>query len=361
MKKIIIIALAIVMVVVIGIVAISAKFNKEQKEELTVGVIFNGSITDKSWTQSHYEGLVSATQQLGLQLIYKENVKEEAAGEQIYDLVQQGCQIIVATSFGFGEAMQQAAKEYPDLCFFHATGVVGDDNLSTYFGRIYQIRYLCGVVAGLQTQTNEIGYAAAFPYSEVNRGINAFALGARAVNPNATIYVEWCNSWEEDKALTDAVTQLIEEHDIDVLTVHSDSVAYMDLCDKRDIKIIGYNKDCSKDYPGTYLTAAVWQWEAFYLPCFTECVQNKSVGKSYWGGVESGMVSLAPLTSNVTPEAEQIVKEYRKQIESGVFDVFYGPVYDNTGILRIAEGENMSDESLLNEFDWYVEGVVICE
>lgn len=361
MKKIVIIAITIVVVVVIGIVAISNAFDRDVDKEITVGVIFNGSITDKSWTQAHYEGLVAATQELGLPLLYRENVTEAMASEQIAQMIEQGCQIIVATSFGFGEAMQEAAQEHPDVCFFHATGVVGGDNLTTYFGRMYQIRYLCGVVAGLQTQTNEIGYAAAFPYAEVNRGINAFALGVRAVNPDAVVYVEWCQSWEDDAALISAVEQLIQNHDIDVLTVHSDSIAYMDICDENNIDIIGYNMDCAQDYPDTYLTAAVWEWEQFYMPCFTECVQNKSTGKNYWEGIETGIVSLAPLTDNVAEDTHQAVNQYKERIESGTFDVFYGPIYDNMGVLRIAEDENMSDASLLNEFDWYVEGVIVCE
>lgn len=117
MKKIVIIAITIVVVVVIGIVAISNAFDRDADKELTVGVIFNGSITDKSWTQAHYEGLVEATQKLELPLLYKENVTEAAAAEEIEELIEQGCQIIVATSFGFGEAMQEAAAQYPDICF----------------------------------------------------------------------------------------------------------------------------------------------------------------------------------------------------------------------------------------------------
>lgn len=361
MKKIVIFAITIVVVVVIGIVAISNAFDTDTEKELTVGVIFNGSIEDKSWTQAHYEGLVAATQGLNLSLLYKENVPEDEAAEDIAELIEQGCQIIVATSFGFGEAMQEAAARHPDIYFFHATGVVDRDNLTTYFGRMYQIRYLSGVVAGLQTQTNEIGYAAAFPYAEVNRGINAFALGVRAVNPDAVVYVEWCQSWEDDATLVSAVEQLIEDHNIDVLTVHSDSIAYMDVCNKKDIDIIGYNMDCAQEYPDTYLTAAVWEWEKFYTPCFTECVQNKSTGRNYWEGLETGIVSLAPLTDNVAEDTQKVVNQYKERIESGTFDVFYGPIYDNAGVLRIAEGENMSDASLLNEFDWYVEGVIVCE
>jgi len=281
--------------------------------------------------------------------------------ENIQELIDEGCEIIICNSFGFGEWVVQMAEKYPDIYFYHATGVEEGDNLASYFGRIYQMRYLSGIVAGLQTESNEIGYVAAFPISEVNRGINAFALGVKKVNPDATVYVEWTGSWTDDVMCEEAVNTLLAEHDIDVLAMHSDSNKPLEIAEEKGIWSIGYNIDNSGKYPNTYLTAPVWEWQNFYEPQILACLHKKFHGKHYWEGVETGLVSLAPFTGNVKPGTAEIVEAEREKLESGLFDVFYGPITDNAGNLRVAEGESMSDASMLNEFDWYVEGVVTDE
>ena len=132
----------------------------------------------------------------------------------------------------------------------------------------------------------------------------------------------------------------------------------LEIAQQEGIMSIGYNLDNSQDYPDTYLTAAVWDWEEFYTPVILKCLQGKFVGKHYWEGIETGMVSLAPLTNLVDKETEAIVNREMEKLNSGTYDVFYGPIYDNEGNLRVEEGECMTDNAMLNEFDWYVEGVV---
>lgn len=360
MKKVFIVAVIIVVAIIIGIFVINIyeADTEVTKETTKVGVILNGSIDDRSWSQSHYEGLEATAQELNLSIIYKEYVVPEEIPGIIDEFVKEDCKVIVANSFEFGEYINEAAKEYPEIYFLHATGVGEDKNLSTYFGRIYQIRYLSGIVAGLQTETNEIGYVAAFPIPEVNRGINAFTLGVRSVNPDATVYVSWTNSWNDDTATADATNKLLVNHNIDVLAMHTDSLMALEIAQQEGIMSIGYNLDNSQDYPDTYLTAAVWDWEEFYTPVILKCLQGKFVGKHYWEGIETGMVSLAPLTNLVDKETEAIVNREMEKLNSGTYDVFYGPIYDNEGNLRVEEGECMTDNAMLNEFDWYVEGVV---
>ncbi len=364
MKKFVATTAAILLVIIVGIFFITAK---EQTTEITdeqtkVGLILNGSCKDNNWGQSHYEGLLKCATELNLSILYRENVPEDSrCRDNIQELIDEGCEIIICNSFGFGEWVMQMAEEYPDIYFFHATGMGEGDNLASYFGRIYQMRYLSGIVAGLQTQSNEIGYVAAFPMSEVNRGINAFTLGVKKVNPDATVYVEWSGSWIDDDMCEEAVNQLLKEHDIDVLTMHTNSNKTLEIAEEKGIWSIGYNIDNSGQYPGTYLTAPIWEWQDFYEPQILSCLQDKFRGKHYWEGVETGLVSLAPFTENVKPGIAEAVEAEKEKLESGLFDVFYGPITDNKGNLRVAEGESMSDASMLNEFDWYVEGVITDE
>lgn len=358
MKKVIIAAVVILSTLIAGILFISRQ--QVDSENLKVGVLLNGEKNDKNWSQSHYEGIEATAEELGLQVTYYENVPQtEECIDYMKTLIAEGCEIIICNSYGFGPYALELAKEYPEVCFFHAAGVETAENLTTYFGRMYQMRYLSGIVAGLQTETNQIGYVAAFPISEVIRGINAFTLGVRSVNPDAVVYVEWCNSWTDDKAAAEATRTLVLNYDIDVLTMHTDSLRPLEIAEEEGIWSIGYNTDNSKKCNGTFLTAPVWNWENFYIPRIRECQQGIFSGRNYWEGAESGMISLAPLTEHVKEGIAEVVEQKMQEISSGTFDVFYGPIYDREGVLRIPEGESMSDEAMLNEFDWYVEGVRI--
>lgn len=363
MKKIIIIALGITAALIIGLFCISVYETEEQNMEKTVkvGIILNGLKNDRSWSQSHYDGIAETSQQLGFDILCRECVSAEDAPTVIKELIASECEIVIANSAIFGDAVIEAAEKYPHIYFYHASGTAADKNLASYFGRMYQIRYLTGIAAGLQTETNEIGYTAAFPISEVNRGINAFTLGVQSVNPDAVVYVNWINSWNDDEAAREATEKLIENHNIDVLAMHTDSMAPFAVAEENGIMSIGYNFDNSSLYPDSCLTSAVWDWEQYYTPHLRKCLQGKFTGKNCWEGIDTGIVEMAPLCPAAKEGIEEKTEQAFERLASGVFDVFYGPVYDNEGNLRIAEGESMTDDSMLNEFDWYVKGVVIDE
>lgn len=364
MKKIVCVIAGVLIVIVAGIFLINGKKENTDvtKEKTKVGFLLIGSCDDNSYNQSHYEGMEKTAETLNLEVTYKENVPtDEKCKETIEELIENGCEIIICNSYDFGTWALQAAEENPEVYFYHATGVVQSKNLATYFARIYQIRYLSGIVAGLQTETNEIGYVAAMPISEVNRGINAFTLGVRAVNKEATVHVAWSGSWTEDAAAEQAAEELISNYNIDVITMHTDSNKVLEVAEKNNVWSIGYNVDNSNLYPKTFLTAPVWQWENYYEPYILKCLQGKFKGEHYWEGTSTGVVGLAPLTGNVKEGIEERVRQEQEKLEAGIFDVFYGPITDNTGQVRVEEGENLSDDTMLNRFDWYVEGVVVHE
>lgn len=361
MRKILAIAAGIMIIIMAGIILISVRETDLEvtRNKTKVGFILNGTVDDHSWGQAHYEGMELCANSLNLEVYYRENVPaDERCTEYIEELIDLGCEIIICNSFGFGEYALEMAKEHRDIYFFHATGVEETDNLATYFGRIYQMRYLCGIVAGLQTETDEIGYVAAFPLSEVNRGINAFTLGVREVNPDAHVYVEWTQSWTGDVEAEAATEKLLGEHNIDVLTIHTDTNRTLEIAEERGIWCIGYNMDNFELYPDTFLTAPVFEWENYYEPHILECLQGKFVSKHYWDGAETGIVSLAPLSRNVKPGIQKAVEMATQKFLSGTFDVFYGPVTDTDGNVRIREMESMTDNEMLGAFDWYVDGVV---
>lgn len=364
MKRIGIVAGILIFAIVVGIFVIRVQETDTDvtKQKTKVGMILNGTVQDHSWSQSHYEAMKKTAQKLNLDVQYRENVPDDERCESVLEeLVNSGCEIIIGNSFNYGEWELKIAADHPEIHFYHASGVEESSNLATYFGRIYQIRYLCGIVAGLQTRTNEIGYVAAFPLSEVNRGINAFTLGVRSVNPDAVVWVEWSNTWGEDEPTEQAARKLLGAHDIDVVAMHTDSLKVLEVADELGVWSIGYHMDNSELFPDTWLTAAVWNWEDFYEPRILECLQGKFRGIHYWEGMESGVVALAPLSPNVSPQAGPAIEAEKKKFESGTFDVFYGPVKDQDKTVRVGEGESMTDEAMLNGFDWFVEGVRFLE
>lgn len=362
MKKVIITSAIIFAAIIAGIIVMTMKPWENSDGEYKVGLILIGEKDDKSYNQSHYDGLSKTAGELNITALLRENIPtDESCCGTIEELIEDGCKVIICNSFAYGEFIEKMAPEYPDVYFFHATGVGSGRNFASFFGRMYQMRYLSGIAAGLRTETNEIGYIAAFDIPEVNRGINAFTLGVRSVNPDAKVYVDWCGSWTDEEAAAQSFKDLTENHRIDVMAMHSDARSPLELAEETGIWSIGYNFDNSADYPKSYLTAAIWQWEKFYTPKISECMNNIFVGKHYWESSDTGMVALAPLTANNAPEAAAIIEAEAARLNNGTYDVFYGPITDNQGNIRVAEGESMSDEVLLNSFDWYVEGVEINE
>lgn len=328
-------------------------------KRMHIAMVMTGARDDHSWNESHYEAMKKVAHKLNLEVDYYENIPNDSTAENIMEqAIDRGAQVVIATSFDFGDKVLKMAMRHPDIKFLHATGTRTAPNLSTYFGRIYQMRYLSGIVAGLMTKNNRIGFLAGLNISEVNRSINAFALGVQKVNPEAKVYVSWSGSWIDELMADDATSYLIDTVGVDLLTVHVDALAPYEIAEKKNVWIIGYNNDNSKLYPKRFLTAPIWRWENFYEAKILEIIHHKFISRDYWLGVESGVIDLAPLTEHVDDSIRVLVEQERKRIEQGIFDVFFGPIIDNHGVVRIESGESMTDAEMLNHFDWYVKGVI---
>ena len=242
------------------------------KDEIKVGVLHLSDPAEGSgYTYTHDLGIQGMQQNLGLsddQIVRKINVSdsdEDATKQAIQECIDEGCNIIFATSWGYMEATAEMAEEYPDVYFSHGTGYMSNGrNFNNYFGRIYQARYLSGIVAGMNTTTNKIGYVAAMDNSnsEVTGGIDAFALGIYSVNPDAKVYVKVTNSWYDPEAEENAAKTLLDM-DCDVIAQHCDTEYPQTLAQERGVYSIGYNSDMSKNAPEACLCSVIWNWSAF--------------------------------------------------------------------------------------------------
>lgn len=330
------------------------------KGPIVVGFIYTGPIGDGGYTYAHDQGRLQVEKELkdqGVKTIFKESVPESQEVEKVMkDMIDQGAKIIFATSFGYMDYVEKVAKEYPDVKFLHCSGYKMGANFSNYFGRIEEPRYLSGIVAGLKTKSNKIGYVGAFDIPEVVRGINAFTLGVQSVNPNAKVQVTWTNTWYDPAKEKDAAKALLADG-CDVIAQHQDTTGPQVAAEEKGVWAIGYNTDSRNAAPKAYMTAPVWNWGPYYVKQVKDLMNGTWKAESYWGHMKEGIVDLAPLTEVAPAEAKAKVEEVRKKMLDGSFNVFAGPIKDQTGKVRIEAGKAMSDQEQLSN-DWFVEGVI---
>ncbi|MBP3771503.1 MAG: BMP family ABC transporter substrate-binding protein [Treponema sp.] len=357
MKKIVKIALA-VMAMSALLVACNKKESKTTaitKDNIMVGFVYIGSINDHGYTEAQDQSRLALVD-MGIQTMYKENVPENSDCEKaIRDLIDAGCNVIYTTSFGFMDSTINVAKDFPNVKFGHCSGFKTAENVSTYFGKMYEARYLAGIVAGLQTKTNKIGYVAAFPISECIRGINGFARGVQSVNPDATVDVVWTNTWYDPTKEKQGALELLNRG-CDVIEQHQDTTAPQVAAEEKGAFAIGYNVPSPSAAPKAYLTAPIFHWATFVKDDVEQMLAGTWTSRKYWEGLSSGMVDLAPLSDLVVPEAAEKVAVARTAIENGSLKIFEGPILDQEGNEKVPAGTVMTDDEVWN-MTWFVKGV----
>lgn len=344
-------------------------FEAIPKEEIKVGVIHIGNPADGSgYTFAHDQGIVGMQKALGLedsQIIRKNNVNDTdptATETAIRECIEEGANIIFGTSWGYMDTMEALAEEYPEVIFSHGTGYKSNGtNLNNYFGRIYQARYLSGIVAGLKTESNIVGYVAAMGIdnSEVTGGINAFAMGVNSVNPDAKVYVKVTNSWYSPSEETNAAKALLAEG-ADVIAQHCDTPNPQLEAEKSNAFGIGYNSDMSKDAPKATLTSAVWDWSAYYTYAVENVIKGTWTGENYYGGMKEGLVDIAPLNEALVADGTKAAVESAKAaILDGSLNVFDGVIETNDGKTVGEAGKTLDDATITGGINWYFKNVVL--
>jgi basic membrane protein A and related proteins len=330
----------------------------EPEEAFKVAFVYIGPPGDLGWTYEHDRGRKMLEEEYGdaVETTYIENVPEGPdAARVIRDYAQQGYDMIFTTSFGYMDPTLEVAQEFPNVLFEHCSGYETADNMSTYFGRMYQPRYLSGIVAGEMTEANQIGYVAAFPIPEVIRGINAFTRGVRSVNPEAVVSVVWTNTWYDPVKEREAAVALLDEG-VDLVTQHQDTTEPQKAAQERGALSVGYDSDMRSFVGDTVLTSPVWNWGTYYVDTVGAAMNGEWETHQFWGGMETGVVELADYSPKVSEDVRNTVASERERIVDTDWDIFCGPVKDQDGNVVVAEGECMSDEDMLN-MNFFVEGV----
>ncbi len=340
------------------------------KENIKVGVLHISDPAEGSgYSYTHDIGIQGMQENLGLsdsQIVRKLNIDDgdaKAVEKALQECVDEGCNVIFTTSWGYMKPTADMAEKYPDVYFSHGTGYMSNGkNFNNYFGRIYQARYLSGIVAGMNTKTNKIGYVAAqdSTNSEVTGGIDAFALGVYSVNPDAVIHVKVTNSWY-DPAAEKAATEKLLAMGCDVMSQHCDTPYPQTLAQEKGVYGIGYNSDMSKETPKSCLCSVIWNWSAYYTSAVKSIIDGTWDGSNYYGGMSEGLVEITDLADFCVKGTQEKVDDASLLILSGKFNVFDGVMQTNDGKTVGEAGKTLDDATITGGINWYYKNVVVEE
>ncbi|MGN0495406.1 MAG: BMP family ABC transporter substrate-binding protein [Lachnospiraceae bacterium] len=339
------------------------------KEDIKVGVLHLTDPAEGSgYTYTHDLGIQGMQDNLGLsddQIVRKINISDsdtKATRQAILDCIDEGCNVIFTTSWGYMETTSEMAEEYPDIYFAHGTGYMSNGkNFTNYFGRIYQARYLSGIAAGNKTKTNKIGYVAAMDItnSEVTGGIDAFAMGVYSVNPDAKVYVKVTNSWFDMEKEEQYAKDLVAIG-CDVLAQHCDTEFPQQVASKNNIWGIGYNSDMSLNTPDATLCSVIWNWSAYYTSMVESIIEGTYDGSNYYGGMKEGLVDITGLNETLNDEETiSAIEDARAKIMSGEFNVFDDVIETNTGETVGKKGSTLDDATITGGINWYFKNVSV--
>ena len=334
---------------------------KAHAAPVKAGFVYVSPITEAGWTRQHDEGRKAVEAALGsqVQTTFVENVPEGADAERVIrDLAATGHQIIFTPSFGYMEPTLKVAQDYPNVKFESITGYKTAPNVASANARYYEGRYLAGIAAGRMSQTGVAGYVAGFPIPEVLQGINAFALGMRSVNPQATVKVVWLNVWFDPPKERDAAMALFNQ-DVDVIAFHTGSTAVMAAAQERGKLAVAYHSDMRRTGPDAQIVAVTHQWGSYYTERVRAVQNGRWKSGSVWGGVREGMIRVGDFGSRVPAAVQKEVLAAQKAVGAGRLHPFRAgkaAVRDNAGQEVIPAGQTLSDLQIL-QMNWLAEGV----
>ena len=335
-------------------------------DKVKVGFVYLTTPGDHGWTYAHEVARQDVEKHFGnkVETTFVENVPEGPdSARVIRELAKQGNEIIFTTSFGYMDHTIKVAKEFPNVKFEHITGYKRSPNVATGNIRFYEGRYVQGVVAGLMTKSNKIGYLASFPIPEVIQGINAFGIGLRSVNPKAEVSVIWVNSWYDPVKEADAAKVHIAEG-ADILAQHTDSPAMLQTAQKAGVHGFGQSSDMKAFAPKAQLFSSVNNWGPYYISKIQQMMDGKwSTGDgpdhwagNTWVGMADDYLVLSPF-ENMPADVAKAAAQAAADIKSGKNKIFTGPIKDNAGKLRVPAGKTLNDGELFQTLDYYVDGI----
>ncbi|MFO1069740.1 MAG: BMP family ABC transporter substrate-binding protein [Geminicoccaceae bacterium] len=328
--------------------------------EPKIAFIYGATAQDGGWNEAIDAARVQVEQIPGVTVAVTENVPEEATAlRNAIDLyVKRGFNIIVGTTYGYSDGILEAAKQYPNVAFVNASGATNAANLEGFYARTYQGWYLAGMAAAGVSKSGKLGIVGGFPVGVVNWDVNAFTLGARAINPAAQVTVVYTNSWW-DPVKEGQVTEALLDQGIDVIANNLSSSAPFIAAEKRGVPSIGFQLDMRKHAPEGSLTSVMFNWSHYLVPTIQAMVDGTWKPSEYgaFPGMAEGVVELAPLSPKIPPEVVAKMDAAKAAMVAGTFSPFQGPIKKQDGSEAVAAGATIDDGALW-AMDYLVEGTI---
>lgn len=328
-------------------------------EKLKVGIIFVGSQRDLGWNQAAAAGADYVEQTLpDVEILRAENIPEtvevQAVAEQ---MIRDGATIVIPTSFGYSDPTKAILEKHPEIVFLHLGDLEIYENYGSFFANIWQLEYAAGRAAGKTTKSNKLGFIAAFPIPSSMLNINAFHLGAQSVNPDVETTVVFTSDWCDPGKQVTAVKTMTDAG-VDVLSLQQDCTkTVIEAAERAEVWVTGFHYDASAAAPNYWITGATWNWGPIMAQVIHEIRTGVYQSSVKLAGIEAGWAKLAPFGESVPEETQMLVLDAVEGLRDGSISPFTGPIYDQDGEIRIAEGETATDE-YLQGVDWLVQGVV---
>jgi basic membrane protein A len=362
MRRKVVAAGAVLALAVVGLVVAGAGSAKPGQQPLKIAWIYPGPHNDGGWSQAHERGRLLVQKTFGdkVETTYKENVFSNASVPQIVaGLAREGYTMVFGCSFGQLEngVNGQLYSKYPDILFEQATGLQIKKNQAEYFGAGEDTIYLSGMAAGAASKKGLIGYIVPYGIPEVVRHINAFTLGAQATHPGARVKLIWTNAWFSPPKETAAAQNLIAAG-VDVIGQNVDSPAAGVVAEAKGVPWVGYDSDARKSAPKQWLTAATYNWGPYYVKRVRAALDGTWKPGFYYGTIKDGFTGLAPYGAKVSAKTRAQIAAKRKAMVSGKFNVFQGPLYDQSGKVKVPAGKKLKLIQDLYTMQWLVKGVV---
>ena len=328
-------------------------------EKLKVGIIFVGSQRDLGWNQAAASGADYLEQVFpDVEVLRAENVPEtvevQAVAEQ---MIRDGVTIVIPTSFGYSDPTKAIIEKHPEIMFLHLGDLEIFENYGSFFANIWQLEYAAGRAAGKVTKSNKLGFIAAFPIPSSLLNINAFHLGAQSVNPDVETTVVFTSDWCDPAKQVTAVNTMTDAG-VDVLSLQQDCTkTVVEAAERAEVWVTGFHYDASAAAPNYWITGATWNWGPIMAQIIHEIRTGVYRSSVKLAGIEAGWAKLAPFGGSVDDETRQLVLDTVEGLRDGSISPFTGPIYDQDGGVRIADGETATDE-YLQGVDWLAQGIV---
>lgn len=325
-----------------------------------IAMLYISPTNDGGWTQAFDEARQRLEDELDINIQYVESVPESASAIRpaVERFIKRGSNIIIGTAFGYSDTFKTLSEEYPDVVFLNGSGTTNGPNLLSFYGRTYESQYLCGMAAGAASETGKLGFVAANPFGQVNWTINAYAMGAREMNPDATVTVVYTGAWNDPTKERSATKALIDQG-ADVIGQHVDTPTPQLVAQENGVYGTGHHRDFREFAPEATVCSSVWVWDRFLKDELKKVIAGNYVPRSSGAllSMEEGGTDIACCGPNVTEEEEAKIMAAREKLLNGELDVYAGPLTDQDGTVRAAEGETIPDSELW-QMDWFVDGVI---